>query len=269
MKRCSAPGCYSDAVCCDGRCGQHTLAVKDKRDYSSRRYPRSSVPHLGVEIECFARDSAAHRVLLAQRATPCQDGSLPTYGCEFKVCLPARTAVQRVPLFAAKLASVGAVVNTKCGLHVHLDMRGVSWFRRKLAIDWLRRWQEYWFASMPPSRRDNDYVLPIHEDGNGHYTWAHNTHYETIEVRVHGGTLNPHKIRPWLMLMADLMALIRSDRPLPELPIDGPNEEFLAAVFPTEEGRLYLMRRHANYGVLPRARLATPSGMATDEEEAA
>jgi len=248
MKKCRSFGCFSDALCADGCCVQHTRRRAKKRGYSFRKYPKTDEPHLGIEIECYAKTGGVYSALLALSKAPSDDNSLPVYGCEFKLLKPARTAASYAAKFVRRLSEVGAEVNSSCGLHVHLDARAVDYRRQAAFIDWLAKWQKWWFGIMPPSRRNNTYLRWLPD--NTHYAWAHISPFETIEIRIHGGTLNPHKVEGWISVCRCLLNLLRSDAELPALPAEGVTTEFLDRVFPDRVARAYIAAREAGDGVL-------------------
>lgn len=233
MKKCKCKGCYSDAICRDGRCAKHTNGKRAKQEYSRRSSPRSSTPHLGIEIECFAEMSGAHDAMLSQSIVPCSDGSLPAMGCEFKICRPAKMAIKKAVRLASRLNAAGAKVNKKCGLHVHLDCRGLTRERKVAFVRWMGNNQDWFLSLFPRSRQPG--VCPHIEriqwpESTDHYVWCHITGYNTIEIRIHGGTLNRHKMLGWLNACKDLLDLLRSGVEFPAIEF----EDGVAVVEPTE-----------------------------------
>lgn len=269
MKKCKEEGCFNDGCCRDKRCPHHTKGSRDLRSYSAgRKYPTDPAPHLGVELECIAPDSLIFKALRAQGRIPCSDGSLSGLGCEFKLCLAAKTAISKVPRFAGRLASLGATVNSSCGLHVHLDARGVTQERKSLFLKWLEKIQDWLFSLMPPSRRCSTYCRRLPE--TGHYAWANKTDFNTIEIRIHGGSLNPHKIAGWLNVCNDLMTWLRNGVTLPEIEYDKEGtmtltNETLLEIFPTPASREYLLARQEAKGILSASTL-TPNGPTNELE---
>mgnify|MGYP003133700172 CR=1 FL=1 len=100
-----------------------------------------------------------------------------------------------------KLRELGAEVNASCGLHVHIDCRDcrstpaamTRAARLRAALPWLKR-------MVPQSRNNGRYssatrgrYQPINSEAWG----VHNT----IEVRLHSGTLNPDKVKNWIELV--------------------------------------------------------------------
>lgn len=197
--KCKTPGCFSEACCRDGHCADHTHAERSKRNHSATVAPRSREPHIGVEVECIARNGKSHKALLAQRSLPCSDGSLGDFGCEYKLCAPADKIVAKAMRLVSHIRDAGAYIDSRCGLHVHLDCRYADRSRINAVCEWLRT-QEHWlFGLMPKSRRQNSFCTrSINE---GHYSWCNFTSKRTVEIRLHGGTLNPHKMAGWLSAM--------------------------------------------------------------------
>lgn len=212
--KCKTPGCFAEACCRDGHCADHTRAERPKRNHSASIAPRTRDPHIGVEIECIARHGKAHKAMLAQRSLPCSDGSLGDFGCEYKLCAPADKIVRKASLLVSHIRHAGAYVDSRCGLHVHLDCRHADRNRISAVCDWLAGQQTWLFCLMPKSRRANNYCT---RDINcGHYSWCNLTSKRTVEIRLHGGTLNPHKMTGWLSAMRCI--LDKLNKPSLELP---------------------------------------------------
>jgi hypothetical protein len=197
--KCKKSGCFAEACCRDGHCADHTSAERPKRNHSATIAPRTREPHIGVEIECIARNDKSHKAMLAQRSLPCSDGSLGDHGCEYKLCAPGDKVIRKAALLVSHIRHAGAFVDSRCGLHVHLDCRYADRTRIMSVCDWLRGQQNWLFSLMPKSRRNNNFCCrSINE---GHYSWCNLTSKRTVEIRLHGGTLNPHKMAGWLSAM--------------------------------------------------------------------
>lgn len=256
--KCKCKGCFSDATCRDGMCGKHTTAERHKRNYSARNRPRTTAPHIGVEVECIASDYVVHRALLSQTSTPCHDGSLGAFGCEYKLCAPATHIVRKAARLVSHVREAGGSVDKRCGLHVHIDCRNVSTTRQLQVCDWLALQEEWMFSLMPKSRRDNVYCQRTINEG--HYSWVNRTSQKTIEVRLHGGTLNPHKVSGWLSAMICISDWLRCDKTLPTpkfsmVPRYGETAYYadptwLAEAYPLELASEYLLARQNAKGHL-------------------
>lgn len=202
--KCKHVGCYEPADCKHGFCSRHcTVGGHTLQSYSARRYPATNAPHVGVEIEVEYGTAEDYR-----RGLPFEghaDGSLGTYGAEYKLLATTDKITSVASELVEEIWKRGARVNRRCGLHVHLDVRQISRDRRLAWMDWMMRTQETWFNLMPPSRRTNNFVQRITSAGDAaHYVWAHVTGYNTLEVRLHGSTLNPYKITGWLVALIHL-----------------------------------------------------------------
>lgn len=255
MRKCKFSGCFQSAVCVDGRCAKHTGKVKSKAQYSKRSYPRTEQPHLGIEIECFAPDETVHRVLLAQSLTPHSDGSLPSMGCEFKICAPVKQAVIRAHNLCGRLSSVGARVNRTCGLHVHIDARNVYYNRKQMFINWLYASESFWFALIPESRRNGKYCqslgrwLVCGRPQTVHLSWANISPYQTIEIRLHPGSINPHKVGAWMRVCNCLMELLHGEKPFPHYFVEN-RKEWMRHVFSDRLALEYVQARLSASGSL-------------------
>ncbi len=101
------------------------------------------------------------------------------------------------------LSNMESYVNTSCGLHIHLDMRHKSdteiyeiglRFKRCLSV---------LSTLVPQSRRDNDYCK-LQKSDTDRYSAINMTalrKYNTIEIRLHSGTVDYLKIYNWIRLL--------------------------------------------------------------------
>lgn len=246
--KCKHVGCYNDATCKGGYCVKHFDNPARKQSYSGCRNPRTAEGHLGLEIECFATDHESHRGLLGQAVVPHADGSLPEYGCEFKLIGTPVKLMKSAANLVRQIAAAGGQVSRACGLHVHIDARQVTRERSREFVAWLASWEGFWFSIMPPSRNGNRYCHPLTGGACDRYGWATFTRHNTIEIRIHPGSLCPHKIAGWLNVMTGLMNLLHSNAVLPTMTAT-PSSAQLAAIF-NPVAMEYLHSRMANNGVL-------------------
>jgi hypothetical protein len=137
------------------------------------------------------------------------DGSIRSpsgyFGVEFTVFF---TRKDRTPLknLCKVLSSIGARVNKSCGLHIHLDQRDI--INNGAAIN--RRLKRFKNAVnimallVPESRRDNSYCRVAVSTIDGDRYCAVNAtairKYQTIEIRLHSGTIDFNKINNWIDL---------------------------------------------------------------------
>lgn len=105
---------------------------------------------------------------------------------------------------------LGGKVNKTCGLHVHFDMRQVNWDQMSVFAERLIFAQDLLYAVNPASRKSSRYCFKPQnlEDANTHYSGINTSAYRshnTLEVRIHSGTLNPNKIINWIKLNLIIM----------------------------------------------------------------
>lgn len=252
-KKCKREGCYEPADCWHGFCAKHCHASTHReREYNRRTYPKGNEPHLGVEIEVeYSNDTDKKRGISFTAAH--HDGSLQC-GAEYKILAPTKRCWRKCEVVLEKLWERRAKVTNRCGLHVHIDTRNVSHDRLQKAWAWLHLTQEVWFGLMPHSRRDNNYCHKVAGMvTSDHYAWVHTTRYSTLEIRLHGGTLNPFKVRAWLACMAHLQAKMMD--PTYEFPTVTPEQDATACFWAfwadaPKEAREYLSTRKLNNGVI-------------------
>jgi hypothetical protein len=190
--------------------------------------PESGVPHVGVEIECcvpVAERGRLYRLLSAIRGVGVvSDGSIRApdghAAVEVRICRVEGEPIRRaVSLVCAALRVCRAVVNTSCGLHVHIDARpeagrsgGDVWSRLMLS-------QRLLMAMQPATRRENkfckrargkdwEYASGRRRGGRAQRYRAINAlsygEHKTIEVRCHTGTIRAHKINAWVELLVQI-----------------------------------------------------------------
>jgi hypothetical protein len=197
------------------------------------RYDRA----VGVEIECFGPEVGPRLPLWMREGS---DGSLqPTGehpGREYRLLVKRSELEVRLHKACALLAAHS--VNKSCGLHVHLDMRGKSLPEvTKLArhLDkWLKALREY----VPASRRENTFCrFGISTTDRYHaVNLTSFRKYQTLEIRLHSGTVSFEKILAWVRLL-ELLTAVRS----------GPKGEGVAAMASLpmcEYERGYWAKRH-------------------------
>jgi len=140
------------------------------------------------------------------------DSEDPDWGsAEFKVTFRHERPL-RLKGVVDKLNASGAEVNTSCGMHLHLDQRGVSSAMASKRAKRLIKCLPALASIVAPSRLDNRYCRmnrPIHRG----FTYRHSTdrylainhasaycEHTTTENRLHGGTLDFWKIMGWVDL---------------------------------------------------------------------
>ena len=223
-----APGKYLG----DAKRLKETYLEQDKK-------PLSKEKHVGIEIEFYSSYDAAdieERLLdagLWKYCTLKEDGSLKSSsddcsccgcdehcGMEYCECSCIQDNGHELVLIASErklpsilkqaievLKDVDAYVDKTCGLHVHLDMRGsnavAEYFRLVRALPLLKR-------LVPKSRHKNRYAAINETEVLGRQSssaryFAVNKcslqKHQTLEVRLHSGTVEYRKILNWTMLL--------------------------------------------------------------------
>lgn len=174
----------------------------------------------GVEIECYlphsmfeSEDDAFKSLQDALReagVTRCSvkyDGSLDCddgYGVEVTHLFNASQGYESLHKLCNVLDNLEAYVNDKSGLHVHLDCRHLTEKTVKVVGRRLGRALPVLKWMVDDTRHDNTYcqlaVSPLSDNASRYYAvnmtaWYR---YQTVEVRLHGGTTNGRKIQNWI-----------------------------------------------------------------------
>lgn len=200
---------------------------------SSKR-PSTGLKHWGIEIECLSRldnERLALKILPNKDVVNITyDGSLRPYE-EYTNKAEIRCCVEDTPLQWEKLKSMcdelqkHCIVNRSCGLHVHYDMREERKDVVRNTALRLFKMQPLLYAVNPKYRKDG-YVEKI--DGRGRRNFSkYRSNYEvdtlisdgryyginveslsdhnTLEVRIHAGTIDGDKIIRWVNLLRGIV----------------------------------------------------------------
>ena len=112
-----------------------------------------------------------------------------------------------------------AYVNKSCGLHIHLGMSRSTEDQRHFINQWWSIFEPVFFAIVSPSRRANEYTnwtTAVSEDNR--YRSLNICSYgvhETFEVRLHQGSLDPHKIKHWISVLLSFFDTFSKIPPTP------------------------------------------------------
>ncbi|CAE8679366.1 unnamed protein product [Polarella glacialis] len=155
--------------------------------------------------------------------------------------LPYHQAADRVRGMSNALQSIDARITRTFGYHVHLDARRTTSDEIQQFAVLFQKQQPLLFAAVPPSRRDNKYCLPLEQrrvlffqqkprwflkralnpNGKNHAANlpCQGRDCNTIEIRLHSGTVEAWKILLWAKLFLQLfqrvsMGMIRHCSPL-------------------------------------------------------
>ena len=184
--------------------------------FTEQKSPASKRRHVGVEIEFYCDDNANSLIdkfseaKLDKYVTVKTDGSINPacgmYGHEINVlCLETnyRNVLKRV---CKVMVDAGGEVNRSCGLHIHLDMRHRD---PKVIFNNLVVSQPILYYMNPSSRAVSDYCIrtssreldDAHYEGRTGINACAYVRHETIEIRIHSGTINSRKISRWVELL--------------------------------------------------------------------
>jgi hypothetical protein len=200
------------------------LKSKDKQIVFEEKKPQTKDNYLGVEIEFLCdlnQEDLSFKLYeagLGKNVCLKGDGSIKqdsesTGMYTHEVCLLAKEKEMAAVVESVSkiLLSANAKVNKTCGLHVHLDMRSRD---HVVAFHNLVSAQNVLFAMNPFSRQSGTYCkrqeTKVFKEAAGNGTrdmryfginaTAHAKH-NTIEVRIHSGTVQADKINKWIDLL--------------------------------------------------------------------
>lgn len=182
------------------------------------KHPKTNEHHVGIELEFTAaanRDTlgtALFKAGVAEFVTLKGDASIRVEkqnhdAHELAICVPQSKLEQVIAIVTNVLESHSASVNKSTGMHTHIDVRNrdrIKVFSRLVAA------QGILYAMQPKSRRDNTYCKrtksrDLYTARNaGRYQGVNPeaaNKYNTIEVRLHSGTVSFDKIVNWTKLL--------------------------------------------------------------------
>lgn len=189
------------------------------KEFQSKRLklpkrPLDQAEYIGIEIECIMERRLDLTPLLpySKWVEVGGDGSIDHHnneeGIEVRVCMKREEVREVLPGIMQTLKEMGARINKSCGLHVHLDQRNNK--EPEKVFQRLVRSLGLLYTVVPESRRRNKYCKRNrHSDFNqavrGNRYKAINAsafhRYNTIEIRLFGGTLEGSKIINWIEVL--------------------------------------------------------------------
>ena len=208
--------------------------ISDERLSKLQEYKYPPVPSncLGLEFEFISQIGLTDFCELVSNS-PIEkfsqvkkDGSLrPTmnypYGLELVCCISEKKYITFIPEIIQTIKQAKSTVNKSCGFHVHIDMRNRDY---KSVYNNFYRCQAVLFAMNPMNRFEGNGV----GDGGGFAKKSkYNTtrdamlaesmpnmkarykginiasvgRHNTLEIRIHSGTLNFEKVNNWLQII--------------------------------------------------------------------
>lgn len=227
------------------------------------KQPPTQDKYVGVELEfisqCGEFEMKQYFIHnnLDKYVTIKSDGSVITnrnYRFSYEIAVMAKEREIREIIFkvCSILKNVKSMVNKSCGLHVHIDMRNRD---KETIFHNLVTAQPILYAMNPASRLTGSYSHPTRTKEFGHsdlrngdrtginpHAWQR---HRTFEVRVHAGTLNPHKISNWIALLLQVV-----EKPVKVEDIKS-LEDFREKFDPSKETMDYIEKRLARFGVNP------------------
>lgn len=217
LKICKKFGCYHVATSFDGWCKVHAPRRPLKSYSSSPKVPVRSQDPIGVELEMFNPNTVYNLTNVARFV--CSDGSLPAGGGEIKLCNDAKRIADIAADTTQRARLAGAEVNRKCGFHVHMSLRHgwnvMPYSERTQQVrrlyEWVIKYQNKFFDIMPPSRYTGNYSQALTDESHlhRHYSWiTFGRRSPTLEIRIHGGTTNPWKVKGWLEFCIKLRSVL-------------------------------------------------------------
>lgn len=179
--------------------------------------PKVVSNHLGLEIECFSSleweqiKALVYTHDLEQYLNISTDGSIEnpnsTEGYEFRLLIPENKLKDVLTKFKKFAKKAKLKTNSSCGFHVHLDMRKRS---AKNCYDRLMKFQDVLFGLVAKNRWGNEYCeWTCSTNSLGRYVAINKlslTKHNTIEVRLHEGTVDADKIEKWVKLLLNVIS---------------------------------------------------------------
>jgi hypothetical protein len=158
-----------------------------------------------------ARNAIRSAIKLANitRCSVKDDGSVSDedgHSCEVTLLYNAANGHDQLIKLCRVLSGHNCYVNATCGLHIHLDSRGLHPKTVRKNGRSLAAALPILKYMVPTSRRDNTYAKLGMSKFKGNRYYAINLtafkKYGTIEVRLHSGTINSTKIINWIELIS-------------------------------------------------------------------
>jgi len=196
------------------------MSAKKARIVQLPKTPKTNDFHVGIELEFCSdadRTSLSAKLMeanLGEYVTLKGDGSVrPDSGKgqnAHEICILAtkNECADIVNRVTKILNETGGYVNKTCGFHVHLDMRNRN---TQDSYNNLRAAESILYRMVPISRKKNDYCKPsrgrdIYEaERKGDRYKGINVkslrRHQTIEIRIHSGTIDATKINNWVSLL--------------------------------------------------------------------
>lgn len=197
---------------------KYLLQAKEIKKIFNSKNPTTKDHYIGIELEFFTKktfDELARTFYEAQLTDYLcikNDGSIQAekgyYATELAILCKESNYSEVINKVCEVLSKNDSKINKTCGMHVHLDMRNrdVNKCFTNLVVA-----QPILYGVNPKSRSNNKFCQITEQkefkpSGNkddryhGINAEAYNK-YQTLEIRIHAGTLNPVKINNWVKLL--------------------------------------------------------------------
>ena len=153
-------------------------------------------------IKDSIRDARIKGVNVVTDGSLCNDSD-SRVGVEFKV-LTTIDDMSNLKKLCEWLSDHEAEVDKTCGLHVHVDARSLSSSERQLLVKRYENSLKFMLAMVPDSRKNNTRYCKAQASFTDRYSAINATaldKYNTVEIRLHSGTVNFNKISQWCKLL--------------------------------------------------------------------
>lgn len=193
--------------------------IEDNED----KTPNLKTNYVGIEVECYGplkRRELQKRVLLLDLedyTDIATDGSIrpPREGRQFhayeiRLLIPEKELTFVLKKFGKLFQKARLKTNETCGLHIHLDMRNRSY---ENCLVKLRKFEDTLFALVAKHRWTSDFCkhsefIDENRDTKRYSAINGESAYErhqTIEIRLHQGTVDTRKIEKWIRLLLNVI----------------------------------------------------------------
>jgi hypothetical protein len=182
--------------------------------------PKIKDDHVGIEIEFIGPDDLYIDLMMTilnkgldKNVVLGWDGSIEVNvesthtGYEIKIIDTEKNIFKTLKKVMNILSWYDISVNESCGLHVHLDSRNKS---QADMYDKLYNMKRILYRMVPFHRHDNGYCLEPYEQNyeiGCHDKGIEISKHDTIEVRLHHGTLSYDEIANWLKLLIKIVSI--------------------------------------------------------------
>lgn len=205
VKLCRHAGCGKPGLAYDKKCLEHT---QDTYNVQYTAAPTESMKNpIGIEIECYGPYALRH-----VHTVRCGDGSINAggqYGIEIKTVASKYSIVYKAMDLANRIQLAGGKTNSSCGLHVHISLPKQFYYERvrcdEKLLPYFKAVEREVFSLFP--FRSLSWVRRLTHDMLGHSDWA-NIRDQTVEIRIHPGTVKPLEICGWLSVCKGLQKVI-------------------------------------------------------------